>query len=215
MKNHAEVKFLKPNTLPGKPPKQYNKGKSRDKAIGLFVSTHRGCIEIIRGKIMSLGDIYVFPVPQTQREFPFHEAFHKSGEFHWRIKGEKTFPICGSKDLPAAFKMSFFRIGQAPCFCFRRGKRLKDHEIRALVENLSRYTPPVDVEEVTRALEKQGFYRGFREDIAIIDKVLRKVDTSSFLGKKLISKLKDPEFSIDTNNPLARFLFKTAIKLLR
>lgn len=73
--------LIKPEAMPGKPPKWYNK----DKSIGLFVSTHRGCIEIIRRKIMSSGDIYVFRLPQSQRTCPFHEAFHKSGEFHWKI----------------------------------------------------------------------------------------------------------------------------------
>jgi len=170
MRNTQKTHLIKREAMPGKPPKWYNK----DKSIGLFVLTPKGCIEEVRGKTGSKGDIYVFRIPQTQETYPFHESFHKSGEFHWKIKGQKTFPLCGSEDLPAAFKMSFFRVGQAPCFCFRRGKRLKNHEIRALVENLSRYIPPIDVEEVALGLEKQGFYRDVREDVAMPRKILRK-----------------------------------------
>ncbi|MEA1965456.1 MAG: hypothetical protein U9O41_10115 [Candidatus Aerophobetes bacterium] len=112
--------------------------------------------------------------------------------------------------------MKFFRFEQIPCFCFRRGKRLKGHEIKALVENLSRYIPPINVEEVALGLEKRRFYRDIQEDVAMLEKSLRKIDTSSFLGKKFISRLKDSGFSGGiSSNPLARFLFKIAIKLLR
>jgi len=103
--------------------------------------------------------------------------------------------------------MKFFRFEQIPCFCFRRGKRLKDHEIKALVENLSRYIPPIDVEEVVLGLEKRGFYRSIREDVAILEESLREFNTSGFLAKKFISRLKDSEFCGGiSSNPLARFV---------
>jgi len=56
--------------MPSKPPKWYNK----DKSIDLFVLTHKGCVEIVRGKIGSKGNIYVLTVPQTQKAFPLHKS---------------------------------------------------------------------------------------------------------------------------------------------
>ena len=143
-------------TVPGKPPKRYNKYKS----IGIFAfKSHRRCIEMVRGKISSQGDIYVFPHPSTQKEFPFHESFHKTGDFHWTMKDEKTVPVCGPKDLPAAEKAAHFRLRWPPplCFCFRKGKGLRREEIKLLVENLKRYVPPINVEEVVSSLEEKGF----------------------------------------------------------
>jgi hypothetical protein len=153
--------------------KKYNK----DKTIGLFIFNYKNgksnCIEIVRGRIGSKGDIYIFPHPQSQSEFPFHESFHtkkgeRSSRFHWVEKGlPKNPPAFGTKDLPEALKFSTFRTRTPPCFCFRRGKRLKKFEIKTLVENLIRFVPPTDINRVISALEKEGIYQarlGFFND---------------------------------------------------
>jgi len=164
---------LIPEAMPGKPPKWYNK----DKSIGLFLCGGPDhCVEMVRGTIGSKGDIYVFPTPlQVQKHFPFHESFHTSGEFHWKMRGEKIIPICGPEDAPAAFRAAFFKFGQTPCFCFRRGKRLSSNEIRFLVRSLIKYVPLIiDTKKVISALEKDGFYRAPRPDLAMLEEALKK-----------------------------------------
>lgn len=156
-----------------------NKGKpskyNKERSIGLFVFNYepengrRNCKEIVRGKISSKGDIYIFPFPKSQKKHPFHESFHtlkgeKPSRFHWVQKDfPKRPPVFGTKDLPAALKFACFRARRPPCFCFRIGKRLKTYEIRPLVEKLIRFVPSVDINEVVSALEKGGIYQARRE----------------------------------------------------
>jgi len=142
-------------------PRKYNK----DKSIGIFIphfnkDGERDCEEIARGQITSKGDIYIFTNLKSQKEYPFHESFHKSGRHHWKEGKEYLYPLAFNGDgLPASEKMKNFRINLQPCFCFRRGKRLKDEEIKLLIEKLLRFVPPVNFEELFSSLKSKGIFK--------------------------------------------------------
>ncbi|KPJ56146.1 hypothetical protein AMJ49_05550 [Parcubacteria bacterium DG_74_2] len=142
-------------------PSNYNK----DRSIGVFVphfneNGQRDCKEIARGTITSRGDIYVLPNLKYQKEFPFHESFHKSGRHHWKDGNKYCYPLAfNGNGLSASEKFVNFVAKPQYCFCFRRGKRLKDEEIKPLVEKLKRYVPPVDSEEVVSGLKKRGIFQ--------------------------------------------------------
>jgi hypothetical protein len=164
-----EMVDIKPNTVPGKPPKSY----SKKKAIGLFICRESGCFELVRG-INRKGDIYIllFPECMKQAKTDFHESFHSSGEFHWRMEGRKIYPLYGVKDLPAAFKFKFFRVEGSPCICLRKGRKLNLVEIEHIVEHLGRYLPQkINVREVSFQLNKRGFVRLTREDLHMLEKL--------------------------------------------
>ena len=141
----------------GKPSK-YNKRKS----IGIFISHinekgQRDCREIARGMIGSKGDVYVFPNLKSQKEFPFHESFHKSGKHHWKEGDQHFYPLAfDGEGLPASEKQKNFRFNLQSCFCFRKGKGLNANEIKILVEKLIRYVPFTDSKEIIAELKNRG-----------------------------------------------------------
>lgn len=150
------------------------KGKPRnydnEKSIGVFVphfneNGQRNCREIVRAKIGAQGDIYVFPHPKNQNTFPVHESFHKTGEFHLTTKQGKNSLAYGEKDLPAALFFTNFRANNPSCFCFRRGKRLIIEEIRALIKNLARYTPSINIEDAASTLAREGIYQLYQQNL--------------------------------------------------
>lgn len=95
------------------------------------------------------------------RPVPFHESFHRSGEFHWTwdLKGEHVVPVYGEEDFPVAFKL-WFKFRDPLCLCFRRGRFLGKEEIASLVSCLARYLPiKIDLEEASHTLWERGYYR--------------------------------------------------------
>lgn len=141
---------------------------NKEKSIGLFVFYYdeiekmRNCKEIARAKISAKGDVYVFPHPQFQSDYPIHESFHtskdgKPAKFHWTGRDfHQEVPAYGERDLPAPMKFAHFRAANPPCFCLRKGKGLNDDEVKILAEKLLRFTPDVEIEGVIDALRKQN-----------------------------------------------------------
>jgi len=101
-----KMKKVKPEVMPGKPPKWYKE----DKAISLFIYPGgKECIELAKITITSQG-VYVYPLPQKiQRKSLFQESFHVSGKTHLKIKisnKKKYMPgFCDPQTLHPALKM--------------------------------------------------------------------------------------------------------------
>ena len=158
MTNQAKnrIAFLYPDAFPGKPPKSYR----QKRAVGLFLCLARSygqaCHEILRAKTTVEGDIYL-----TVRKVGFHEAFHKSGEFHWtwEREGKHVKPQYGEQDFPVAFKL-WLKFRKPSCICFRRGRLLQKEQIVRLVPSLARYLPiEINSEQASEDLCEKGFYK--------------------------------------------------------
>jgi len=144
----------------GKPPKDY--GKKVRRGLGLFVLRHNGiCEEISRVRITAQGDAYLIVMPS--RNIDFHESFHRSGEFHWRLVGVKTYPVCGVLDLPMPIRFQL-HVERPPCICIRcDNRRLSREEIAYGLRILLRLIPieinPNKIEEYAEILKEHGFIR--------------------------------------------------------
>lgn len=150
---------------PSEPPKNY--GKKHRRSLGLFIMRPSGiCLEMARVKITTRGEIYqIYPILRNL-DLDFHESFHKSGEFHWKITGLRIYPISGALDLPMA--MRFYLYANAPpCMCIRCDNlRLSKREIAEGLRVLLRLVP-IDVEpsiinEYAEILKERGFIRFVR-----------------------------------------------------
>ena len=152
----------------GRPSKN---NKKRSVSVFIFNFSGEGgrrdCIELVKARISSKGDVYIIPNPKTQKENPFHESFHtpkddKPKEYHIITENDpndpKISPLYGEKDLPSAVRFSAFARMPA-CFCFRKGGHLNHKEITILVDRLLRYVPSVNKEEVIFSLETRGICR--------------------------------------------------------
>ena len=147
--------------FPSKPPKDYGKRKKR--TIGLFVwKTVNVCAEILRIRITPQRDVYVIPYPTVKPDV--HESFHSSGEFHWRFRGKKEYPISGALDLVIAFRFQLF-ANSYPCMCIRADtERLTLDEIAYGLRFLFLYIPIIDIDsnavkKYADMLYKRGFIR--------------------------------------------------------
>jgi hypothetical protein len=162
-----------PRYEPGIPPKNYN----RRKAISLFCclsfSSGLRCPEILRARITKKGDIYIMPLIESlhygtepKGDFQdFHLSYHSSGEFHWTKDVTYIQPVFGEADFCKALEL-WLKFKSPPCLCFRKGKGLREDEIVALIEHLTKYLPPtIDAGNVAQDLKGTNFYRFVRGDL--------------------------------------------------
>ena len=144
----------------GRPPEDY--GKKVRRGLGLLVLRPSGiCEEVARVRITIRGDAYLIDMPS--RNIDFHESFHRSGEFHWRLGGIKVYPISGALDLPMATRFWLY-ASMPPCMCIRcDNRRLNKEEIVYGLKILLRLVPieinPDRIEEYAEILKERGFIR--------------------------------------------------------
>lgn len=149
--------ILKPRYRFGNPPKSFNKKKS----IGVFccIRSDLKCLEIIRARINSFGEVYLMPIESIEGGMDFHLSYHVSGKFHWTHEKKHLKPLYGESDYRMAFR-KWLRFKIAPCFCIRKGKNLSKNELRILLSTIRNYLPfNYDLEEASTHLEDKSFYR--------------------------------------------------------
>jgi len=122
------------------------------------------------------GDIYIMPLIEflhhgagAKGDFQdFHLSYHSSGEFHWAKDGTHIQPLFGEADFRKALEL-WLKFKSPACLCFRKGKGLRQEEIRALIEHLARYLPPtIGVGEIAHDLKDTNFCRLVRKDLRYV-----------------------------------------------